>query len=50
MDRAVRVWEVATGACVRVVPDAFNATSLAWGPCGSLLFVAAYSGFRVYNV
>ena len=78
----VRVWDAATGDCVRVmenladcissvawsplgdmlacasltsvrvreVPDASNATSLARGPCGSLLLVGAFSGFRVYNV
>ena len=41
-DRAVGVWEVATGTSVRVMGpiDCFVVTSVAWGPPGNLLFAS----------
>ena len=46
------VWEVATGTSVRVVPNkGAYVTSVAWSPCGSLLFASAGKAVQsVYNM
>ena len=49
----VRLWEVATGTFTRVipVPCVGNLHSVAWGPCGRFVFVAALSGtVHIFNV
>ena len=37
VDRSVRVWNVATGAAVRVLEFGCSVLSTAWSPCGELL-------------
>ena len=48
--QSVRVWEVATGTCVRVILNAISVTCVAWSPCGNLLLTSAKGDFFVYNL
>ena len=49
-EKCVKVWEVATGTCVRVIPNAISVTCVAWSPCGNLLLTSMKGELHVFNL